>query len=111
MLEAFLFLHLRTDVRNTLRRKFMSTDRLFDPDSITVQFTERRTAGVTETTVGVLVPVLGTREVRPRPVGPEDGADGLGAAIGGEGLNCCGRVSQYGTEELTVYSPVSKAKA
>ncbi len=71
---------------------------LLEPDSVSVEFAVCGRTRVSETTIGVLVPVLGTREVGARPVGPEDGTDGLGAAVGGEGLHHSGRVSQCGSE-------------
>ena len=37
-----------------------STYGLLDPETISIQFTIRRTAGVSETTIRVFVPVLGT---------------------------------------------------
>jgi hypothetical protein len=60
--------------------------RLLDPHAVTVELAISGGARVAETTVRVLVPVLGTREIGARAVRPEDGADRLLPARGGEGL-------------------------
>lgn len=64
----------------------MPTYRVLEHNTILVKLTVGRTAGVTVTTVRVLIPVLGTRQVRLCTVCPEDRTDSFCSSVGGEGL-------------------------
>ena len=59
---------------------------LLYPYAIAVKFTEGRTPRVTETTVGVLIPVLRTGNVRASPVCPENRPDGFLSSVRSETL-------------------------
>lgn len=59
---------------------------MLDPDAVAVEFTISGTAGVSETPVGVLVPVLRAVDVRLGAIRPEDGTDVLVASAWRERL-------------------------
>lgn len=62
------------------------TNRLLDRNTVTIEFTVCWTTRVTESTVGVFIPVFGSGDVGFGSVRPEDGSDAFLASSWCEGL-------------------------
>lgn len=67
------------------------TNRLLDRNTVTIEFTVCWTTRVTESTVGVFIPVFGSGDVGFGSVRPEDGSDAFLASSWCEGLGTKGR--------------------
>lgn len=81
------------------------THRLLDGNTVAVKFTVSRTTRVTETTVGVFIPVLRSGEVGLRSVGPEDWSDRFSPTLWRKRLES-GRkfsASEYNAKNMSTY--------